>query len=481
MTDVLEPDDTTAPARPRGRIRRTFSDLYHERTAYRFIAYSRRWFVLSLTLLVVSGVALGVRGLNLGIEFKGGTSWQVPVKGFPPSIDQVRTVLSDAGLPDARVTLLKPARAGDLEQIRVESKVQHDPTSQIRSLVATAARGSEADVRVERRGDGGIWTVTTKAKVDTQRLQRQVDAVADVRNPKVDQRGSTVMVTLDRIPAGPVVKVADALARYARAQPDDVSIDTVGPIWGHRVTERAIRALIAFFLVVAIYLSARFEWKMAVAALVAVGHDMIIAVGAYAIFQFAVTPATVTAFLTILGYSLYDTVVVFDKVREHGESLLATGHSTYSDMVNKSLNEVLMRSISTSIVALMPVGSLLIVGSAWLGATALEDFALALFVGLAVGTYSSIFVATPIVAWWKEREPRYADLRARLASQAARRGSAGAPRRPARTAAPAGTAAATATATATEARRAPDDDSEALKIARAVQARARQQRRKKRR
>ena len=167
--------------------------------------------------------------------------------------------------------------------------------------------------------------------------------------------------------------------------------------------------------------SIRFELKMAAAAIIAVIHDIIFTVGVYALFHFEVTPATITAFLTILGFSLYDTVVVFDKVRENERVLTSTGRSTYGEMVNKSLNAVLMRSISTSFVALMPVLSLLIVGAGIFGATSLEDFALALAAGLFIGSYSSIFVAAPILAWWKGREPQYRALaeRRRRASTSA--------------------------------------------------------------
>ena len=155
---------------------------------------------------------------------------------------------------------------------------------------------------------------------------------------------------------------------------------------------------------------------MSAAAIVAVIHDIIFTVGVYALFQFQVSPATVTAFLTILGFSLYDTVVVFDKVGEFQRTLTATGRTTYCEMVNRSLNAVLMRSLSTSLVALLPVVSLLIVGAGILGATALEDFALALAAGLFIGSYSSIFVAAPLLAWWKEREPQYRALAERAAA-----------------------------------------------------------------
>ena len=182
-----------------------------------------------------------------------------------------------------------------------------------------------------------------------------------------------------------------------------MSVSTVGPTWGETVSRKALQALIIFFILLALYLSFRFEWKMAATAIVAVIHDIIVSVGVYALFQFEVTPATVTAFLTILGFSLYDTVVVYDKIRENQKTLTSTGKATYPEMVNRSLNAVLMRSLSTTIVALLPVLSLLIVGSLILGATALEEFALALAVGLAIGSYSSIFVAAPLLAHWKAR------------------------------------------------------------------------------
>ncbi len=174
-----------------------------------------------------------------------------------------------------------------------------------------------------------------------------------------------------------------------------MSISTVGPTWGQEVSHKAEQALLYFFILLALYLSIRFEAKMAAAAIIAVIDDIIFTVGVYALFHFSVTPATITAFLTILGFSLYDTVVVFDKVRENQRKMTATGRTTYGEMVNASLNQVLMRSLSTSFVALMPVLSVLIIGVDVFGATSLEEFALALAAGLFIGSYSSIFVAAP--------------------------------------------------------------------------------------
>jgi preprotein translocase subunit SecF len=174
---------------------------------------------------------------------------------------------------------------------------------------------------------------------------------------------------------------------------------------------------------------------MAIAAIIAVIHDILITVGVYSISRFEVTPATVVAFLTILGYSLYDTIVVFDRIEENTRGLSASGRMTYSDTVNLSMNQVLMRSLNTSLVAILPVASILVIGVYVLGATALEDFALALLVGLITGAYSSIFIASPVLVLLKEREPRYAAIRQRLASKG---GAQGAPLTPAAAAVMAG-------------------------------------------
>ncbi|HEV8065553.1 MAG TPA: protein translocase subunit SecF, partial [Acidimicrobiales bacterium] len=160
-----------------------------------------------------------------------------------------------------------------------------------------------------------------------------------------------------------------------------------------------------------------FEWKMALAAIIAVIHDVIVTVGIYSLLQFSVTPDTVVAFLTILGYSLYDTIVVFDRVRDNTRGLGATGKLSFTDVVNLSMNQTLARSINTSLVAIMPILSVLVLGAYFLGASTLQYFGLALFIGLTSGAYSSIFIASPIVAALKEREPRYAQIRQRLESR----------------------------------------------------------------
>ena len=203
--------------------------------------------------------------------------------------------------------------------------------------------------------------------------------------------------------------VQSALAEKASVKVDDVSVALVSSSWGRSITEKAVRALLVFFLVVSMYISWRFEWKMAVSAIAAMAHDVLISVGVYSVLGLSVTPATVIAFLTILGFSLYDTIVVFDKVHDNTKKYSASRVS-YGDITNVSMNQVLMRSINTSLAAVLPVLSLLILGSWILGAVALQEFALALLVGMALGAYSSIYIATPLLGILKTRETKFAPL-----------------------------------------------------------------------
>jgi len=211
--------------------------------------------------------------------------------------------------------------------------------------------------------------------------------------------------------------VRDALVEVA--QPADISTSFVGPTWGERITRQALQALVVFLIVVVIYISLRLEFKMAIAALLALGHDLLLTIGIYATVGFSVSPATAIALLTILGYSLYDTVVVFDRVKDNEIGLGDPGRRTYAELVNSSLNEVAWRSVNTSVTSLLPVGALLFVGAQVLGATTLQDLALALFVGMAVGIYSSLFVAGPFLAWWKSKEPAEIRRVAKLAKDEA--------------------------------------------------------------
>ena len=193
-----------------------------------------------------------------------------------------------------------------------------------------------------------------------------------------------------------------------------ISVTSIGAAWGSQISQKAAEALIAFLIVIVIYLSIAFEWKMAVAALVALAHDIVITIGVYALAHFQVSPASVIGLLTILGYSLYDTVVVFDKVRENTAGLLASSRSTYSQAANQALNQTLVRSINTSIIALLPVAAILVVSTTLLAPGELRDLSLVLFVGMLSGTYSSICIATPVLADLKEREPQYKALAKRV-------------------------------------------------------------------
>jgi preprotein translocase subunit SecF len=204
--------------------------------------------------------------------------------------------------------------------------------------------------------------------------------------------------------------VGVALEQHFHLLPSQMQIQFVGPTWGSQITTKAVEALIIFLVVIVIYLSIAFEWRMAAAAFVALIHDIVITVGVYALAGFQVSPTTVIGLLTILGYSLYDTVVVFDKVRENTAGILTTQRSTYSDAANLALNQTLVRSINTSLTALIPVASILFIGAGLLGAGTLNQLALVLFVGMLSGTYSSIFIATPVLADLKERQPEYKDL-----------------------------------------------------------------------
>jgi len=213
------------------------------------------------------------------------------------------------------------------------------------------------------------------------------------------------------------VKVQDALASnlHVAGGPNAISPSFTSASWGAQITHKALQGLIVFLVLIVIYLSIAFEWKMAVAAFVALIHDIVITTGIYALAGFQVSPATVIGLLTILGYSLYDTVVVFDKVRENTAGLLATERSTYSQAANLALNQTLVRSINTSLIALLPVTAILLVAVIVLGTGELQDLSLVLFVGMLSGTYSSICIATPVLTALKEREPRYKQLARRVA------------------------------------------------------------------
>jgi preprotein translocase subunit SecF len=335
----------SSPKGPNALVR-----LYRGGTSFDFIGNRKWWFAISAIIILAGLVSLGTRGLNEGIDFKGGSSWTVASPSM--TVAQATTLVKAAGVTQPTVVSL---------------------TNQVTHV-------------------------------------KEIQVQADLNNLTGTQHQATVF------------KVQDALAKAAHVPDSAVSIDDVGPTWGGQVTDKAIEALIIFFIAVAAYISIRFEFKMAVAAIVAVIHDLLVTVGVYSLFGFQVTPDTVIAVLTVLGYSLYDTVVVFDRIRDNATGLGASGRISYSDMVNLSMNQTLARSINTSAVAIVPVLSVLVVGSIFLGATSLQDFGLALVIGLTSGAYSSIFIASPLLAWMKEREPRYRTIRQRLETRGDRVG-----------------------------------------------------------
>ena len=295
-------------------------------------------------LIAIAVFGLSYKGLNLGIEFTGGTQYRVPVaSATQDDADALRTAVVDSGVEGVGNPIVSTA-GDDAVQIQVEALSLEDSATVTEAIVAAA----------------GISA-------------------------------------------------------------DDLSQEDIGASWGRQIAERALIGLVVFVVLVVLFIWAYFrEWKMSVAALVALAHDVIITVGVYAFTGFEVTPATVTGILTILAFSLYDTVVVFDKVREN-TAAMRESRKSYAQAANLAVNQTLVRSINTSLVALLPVGSILYVGAVQLGASSLQDLALALFVGMAAGTYSSVCIATPMLVHLKNTEDdvKLAEKRARARERAA--------------------------------------------------------------
>ena len=265
---------------------------------------------------------------------------------------------------------------------------------------------------------GGASFTVNKPTATVQQAREAVEAVGLPGEIIVQKIGdSKVRVQTGAVDAAQSRAIETALTQKFNVTEESIDTQLVGPSWGKEITKKAIYGLIAFLLVIMLFLAMVFEPKMAAAASLAVVHDVFITVGIYALVGFDVTPATIIGFLTILGYSLYDTVVVFDKVRENTKSVVANSKVTYSQAANLAVNQTIVRSLNTSIIALIPVGSILFVGAGLLGAGTLKDLSLALFIGLAVGTYSSLFIAPPFLAQLREREPAMQALAKRVAAR----------------------------------------------------------------
>ncbi|MDR1799563.1 MAG: protein translocase subunit SecF [Bifidobacteriaceae bacterium] len=315
------------------------NDLYTGRRSYKVVSKRKIWFTVGFFVIVLCGILLYRPGLQLGIEFVGGTEFKV----------------SDAA---------------------------------------------------------------------TTQQQLAVDAVGSViggENPQVTELGQsgvrvrTVQVTEDQAQA-----IRASLANAYGVPEDNVSTSAVGATWGSGVFSKAIKGCVIFLALVAVAMVLYFRnWAMSVSAITALLHDLTVTVGVYAAVGFEVTPATLIGFLTVLGYSMYDTVVVFDKVRENTAGVLDQTQYTYAEAANLAVNQTMVRSINTSVVALLPVASILFLGWALLGPGTLQDISLALFVGMAAGTYSSIFLATPLEVWLRERESRIRNHAAKVLAKRA--------------------------------------------------------------
>ena len=374
------------PRRGHGPIAR----LYRGETRFDFVGKRRIWFSISTAIIVLGIISIVLRGgLNLGIEFKGGTEWTIAAPGV--SQTQATNALKGTGIIDPTVELLG---TGSKQTLNVQSDLNHLSQDQ-QDAVSKNVEKAMTELTAAHTPSTPTTTTSTTAKPTTTTTAKAGAAAAAAGTTTTTSPTSTLPQTPE----------------------DKISVTTVGPTWGSSITNKAIEALIIFFIVVAIYISIRFEPKMALAAFIAMIHDVLVAIGIYSIFNFQVTPDTVVAILTILGYSLYDTVVVFDRVRDNTKGIGSSGRLTYPQLINLSMNQTLARSINTSMVAILPVLAVLLIGAQLLGATTLQSYGLALFVGLLSGAYSSIFIASPVLCMMKEREDRWVQIANRLAKR----------------------------------------------------------------
>ena len=318
------------------------NDLYTGRRSVPVVAKRRRFYLASLVVMAIAVLGLVTQGLNLGLEFRGGSEFRVATAGAPDDYEQVA----------------RDAIGG----------------------------GEDRDVNVTLVGNDTV-------RVQTERLSD--DESQGVRTD---------------------------LAEAFEVAEQDVSATFIGPSWGASVSQQALRALVIFLLSVALVMTVYFRnWKMAAAALIALAHDMIITVGIYSLSGFEVSPASMIGFLTVLGYSLYDTVVVFDKVRENTSEAFANGRLTFAQAANLAVNQTMVRSINTTVIGLLPITAVLAVGAVWLGPGVLLDLSLVLFIGILVGAYSSIFIATPLLVSLRRNDPAVLELDKRAARHQARR------------------------------------------------------------
>lgn len=389
--------------------------MYRGETDLDFPKLWKRMLMISGVFVLVSLVALITSGVNLAIDFKGGAIWDVSSKTMT-SKDATK-VLALFGKEDgAKIQVATDQGNHRIVTVQAEKTKTVKESQRIAKAFATIWRIPKDKLSVDDAK--ALVAKATGAK------KAKVTSAVEVGNAvtKIESLPDTSWNDSQKIGAALADKVSgktltSAEQRRAALEPyaviDGIDTNTVGPSWGSEISKDALRALIVFLIVIAAYISWQLEWRMAISALVGVVHDIIITVGVYAVFRFSVTPATVISFLTILGYSLYDTIVVYDRVHENTLRYDRTGQYTYTAIMRRSLNQTLMRSTNTTIVALMPVVAILVFGGVIGGQTVMLDFALALLVGLISGAYSSVFVAAPVVVWMKEREDRYQRVRKR--------------------------------------------------------------------
>jgi len=314
--------------------------LYRGETRMDFIGTRRWWYLASGIFVLICILSFVFRGFQYGVEFKGGSTFQIPTSGTSISTGDANTAFTNAGAPP-----------------------QEAPQSV---------------------GSGGSRQIVVNTKTLNPARQKQVQ---------------------------------DDVAKALGVKSEKISPNTISSRWGHDTTVSALQGLVIFLIAVSIYIALRFQWRMAVGGMLALFHDLIVAAGVYSLVGFEVTPSTIVGLLTILGFSLYDTVVVYDKVAENSKDILAGSRTTFSEAANVAVNQTLMRSINTSLIALLPVAGLLFVGAGILGVGTIKDLALILFVGLASGAYSSLFLATPIVVDLTERAPEYQALTKRVVAK----------------------------------------------------------------
>jgi preprotein translocase subunit SecF len=306
------------------------NDLYTGAKSFDFVGRRKIWYAIAIVLMIASIlIPLAKGGFNFGIEFRGGSQFQI-------------------------------TGAQTLEQ--------EPATEALQSVVP------EGVAHVTTVGDDGVRVQTDQLSNDETR------------------------------------EVGAALAEAYGVSSEEITSSFIGPSWGADITLQAIRALVVFIILAAIGMALYFRtWKMSVAALVSLLHDLVITAGVYAATGFEITPAAIIGFLTILGFSLYDTVVVFDKIRENTALVGEGSRYTFAGAVNLAVNQTLVRSINTGVVAALPVASILVIGAFVLGADTLRDISLALLVGILVGTYSTIFIAAPLYAQLRSGEKEIKD------------------------------------------------------------------------